>query len=403
MTTKQTLGDKIKHLRNTKGLTQSDLAGEDMTKSMLSQIENGRALPSMRSLQILAARLGVDAGYFLEEEQSEDLPRLVRDIEAKHKQKNYQSIISTVKPLMGGKLPMTVDAARLMEFYVSACYYTGTDGGEEAIQRAVEIYERFNLYVESAKVQYLAYALMFAQSRYQDSLELILRVREDYVSKKVGNDFLFEIDLHYAESVTLSALGDYDGSREAALAAIALSREEGVFYLTDHLYRVLSNLAQQSGNLDEARKYLDKAGLFVQLTEDDQSVQLLRLSEIRQANVEQRYEEALLLGQQCRTEAKGSRYESSWFLQSGIALYHLGRDEEALASLSKVTLPDDAYHPLDLAGYFTAYAYKAKIYASQGKMEEARQQSQIAYERVRQYPPSSYSKFIEATYLELHR
>ncbi|WP_019909882.1 helix-turn-helix domain-containing protein [Paenibacillus sp. HW567] len=402
MTTKLTLGDKVKHLRRTKGLTQSDLAGEDMTKSMLSQIENGRALPSMRSLQILAARLGVDAGYFLEEEQSGDLPRLVRDIEAMHKQKNYQSIVLTVKPLMEGKLPMTVDAARLMEFYVDACYYTGEDGWEEVIQRAVEIYERFNLYVESVKVQYMAYALLFAQSRYKDSLELILRLREDYVSKKVGNDFLFEIELHYAHSVTLSALGDYDGSREAALEAIKLSREQGVYYLTDHLYRVLSNLAQLSGNLDEAKMYLVKAGLYVQLTEDDLSIQLVRLSEIRQANVEQRYEEALLLAQQVRPQIKGSRYESNWYLQTGIALYHLGRDEEALANLSKVTLPDDAYHPLDRAGFFTVYAYKAKIYAGHGKMEEARQQSQIAYERVREYPPSAYTQFIEATFLELH-
>lgn len=402
MTTTQTLGDKIKHLRISKGLTQSDLAGEDMTKSMLSQIENGRALPSMRSLQILAARLGVDAGFFLEEEQNGDLTRLVRDMEVQFKQKNFQAIVSTVKPLMDGKLPMTVDTAQLMEFYVNACYYTGTEGGEEAIQRAVEIYERFNLYVESAKVQYLAYALLFAQSRYKESLELILRVREDYVSKKVGNDFLFEIELHYAHSVTLSALGDYDQSREAALAAIKLSREEGVYFLTDHLYRLLSNLAQLSGNLGEARKYLDKAGLFVQLTEDEQSLQLFRLSEIRQANMEQRYEEALLLGEQYRPLIKGSRYESNAYLQTGIALYYLGRDEEALANLSRVTLPDDAYHPLDRAGYFTAYAYKAKIYARQGKMEEARQQSEIAYERVGQYPPSAYSQFIEATYRELH-
>ncbi|OKP95699.1 helix-turn-helix transcriptional regulator [Paenibacillus sp. P46E] len=400
MTSKQTIGDKIKHLRTTKRLTQSELAGDDLTKSMLSQIENGRALPSMRSLQILAARLGVDAGYFLEEEQSVDLARLVRDIEARLKQKEYHSIVSAVKPLMDGKLPMTVDAARLMGFYVNACYYTGTEGGEEAIRRAVEIYERFNLYVESAKVQYLAYALLFTQSRYAESLELILRVREEYMSKKVGNDFLFEIDLHYAHSVTLSALGDYEGSRAAALAAIALSREEGVYYLADHLYRMLSNLALMSGNLEEAKLHLDKARLFARFTEDEQSIQLVHLAEIRLANVEQHYEEALVLGQQ--HQAEGSRYESSRCLQMGIALYYLGRDEEALASLSKVTLPDDAYHPLDRAGVFTSYAYKAKIYARQGKMEEARQQSQIAYERVQQYPPSVYSRLIENTYRELH-
>ncbi|MNC32474.1 hypothetical protein D3C75_808300 [compost metagenome] len=81
----------------------------------------------------------------------------------------------------------------------------------------------------------------------------------------------------------------------------------------------------------------------------------------------------------------------------------MGRDEEALAALSKVTLPDDAYHPLDRATVYTSYAYKAKIYARQGKMEEARQQSEIAYERVREYPTSVYKQFIETTYNELHQ
>lgn len=400
MTTQQMIGDKIKQLRQAKRLTQSELAGEAMTKSMLSQIENGRALPSMRSLQILAKRLGVDAGYFLEDGQGTDLARMVRDIEVQFKQKNYQSIVSSVQPLMDGKLPMTVDAARLMEFYVNACYYTGTDGGIDAISRAVEIYERFGLFVESAKVQYLAYALMFTQSRYKESLELILRVREEYISKKVGNDFLFELDLHYAESVSLSALGDYEGSRKAALAAIALSREEGVYHLTDHLYRVLSGLAQMSGNLEEAEKYLQKARQFVQFTEDELSVQLLELAEIRQANAERRYEEALRMGQQF--QAKESKYASSGCLVTGTALYYLGRDEEALAALSKVTLPDHAHHPLDRASVFTSYAYKARIYARQGKLEEARQQSQIAFERVQQYPPSVHREFIEDTYRELH-
>lgn len=189
MTTKLTIGDKVKQMRKAKGLTQTDLAGEHMTKSMLSQIENGRALPSMNTLQFLAGRLGTDAGYFLEGEHEAELGPLVRKIEQQYKAKQYKEIVAEIQPLMKDTLPMAVDAARLMEFYVGSCYHTGTEGGEEGIERAVEIYERFGLFVERAKIQYLAYALMFAKSRYQDGLELIRRVRKEYVNNKVGNDF----------------------------------------------------------------------------------------------------------------------------------------------------------------------------------------------------------------------
>ncbi|MNE50101.1 hypothetical protein D3C80_1446590 [compost metagenome] len=220
------------------------------------------------------------------------------------------------------------------------------------------------------------------------------------MSKKVGNNFLFELDLHYAESVTLSALGDYSGSRKAALDAIDLSREEGVYYLTDHFYRVLSNLALMAGSLEQAGHYLEKSRLYVELSEDRMSVQLLKLAQMRQANAEQRYEDALQIGEQF--QAEGDRYISSRSLAAGTALYHLGRDEEALELLSKVTLTDDVHHPLDRAAVFTSYAYKARIYARAGKLEEARQQSEIAYERVQNYPPSVFYTFIRDTYHDLH-
>lgn len=400
MTTKQTIGDKVKQLRKAKGLTQTDLAGGHMTKSMLSQIENGRALPSMNTLQFLAGRLGTDAGYFLEGDSEAELTPLVREIELQFKEKKHKEIIARLQPLIGNALPMTIDAARLLEFYVSSCYYTGTKGGEAELERAALIYERFGLYVERAKVQYIAYALMFAESRYAEGLELIRRVRKEYMSNKVGNDFIFEIDLHYAECVTLSALGDYAGCREAVLAALRVSREEGVYYLTDHLYRVLCLVALMSEDLKQAEAYLDKAKLFAQFTEAAESLELVHLAGIRLAVAKQNYSEVLALAEQY--PAKDSQFMPVVNLMIGVALYHLERDEEALAALSKVTLPDQVYHPLDRANLFTTYAYKAKIYIRQGQREEALRQSQVAYNEVKEYPPSVYVDMIIKTYHELN-
>lgn len=400
MTTKQTIGDKVKQLRKAKGLTQTDLAGEHMTKSMLSQIENGRALPSMNTLQFLAGRLGTDAGYFLEGENEAELAPLVREIGLQFKAKKYKEIISRLEPLIANTLPMTIDAARLLELYVSSCYYAGMKSGEAELERAALIYERFGLYVERAKIQYIAYALMFAESRYGEGLELIRRVRKEYMSSMVKNDFLFEIDLHYAECVTLSALGDYSGCREAALAALKLSREEGVYSLSDHLYRVLSLMALLTGDLKQAEAYLSKAKLFADFTEAAESMELVDLGQIRLALAKRSYGEVLILAE--HYPAKGSQFMPVVHLMTGAALYHLERDEEALASLSKVTLNEQVYHPLDRANLLTAYAYRAKIFARQGRVEEARHEVQYAYGQVKGYPPSMYIDLIEDTYRELN-
>ncbi len=63
-----TLGEKLKQARVEAGLSQRQLCGEEITRNMLSQIENGAAQPSMKTLHYLAARLGRPMSYFLEDE-----------------------------------------------------------------------------------------------------------------------------------------------------------------------------------------------------------------------------------------------------------------------------------------------------------------------------------------------
>ena len=65
------IGTKIKELRSAKMMTQQELAGEHITRNMLSRIENGFALPSLPSLLYIADRLSVTPGYLLAAEGEE--------------------------------------------------------------------------------------------------------------------------------------------------------------------------------------------------------------------------------------------------------------------------------------------------------------------------------------------
>ena len=62
------LGEKLRQARLEAGLSQRALCGEEITRNMLSRIENGAAQPSMRTLQYLADRLGKPMSFFLEEQ-----------------------------------------------------------------------------------------------------------------------------------------------------------------------------------------------------------------------------------------------------------------------------------------------------------------------------------------------
>lgn len=57
------LGERLRQLRVAAGLTQTDLAGERFSKEYVSQIERGKTRPTSETVEWLAARLGVDAGF----------------------------------------------------------------------------------------------------------------------------------------------------------------------------------------------------------------------------------------------------------------------------------------------------------------------------------------------------
>lgn len=73
------LGEKLRQARLEQGLSQRQLCGEEITRNMLSQIENGSASPSVATLCYLARRLGKSVSYFLEEEaHTSDFPSMER-------------------------------------------------------------------------------------------------------------------------------------------------------------------------------------------------------------------------------------------------------------------------------------------------------------------------------------
>src|SRR5205823_1216110 len=61
------VGGLVRQARLAAGLTQAELAGSEMTKALISHIEHGRVRPSLRTLHVIARRLGRDVHEFLDE------------------------------------------------------------------------------------------------------------------------------------------------------------------------------------------------------------------------------------------------------------------------------------------------------------------------------------------------
>lgn len=92
------LGDKIKKLRKEKGLTQLDLTDNNISRSMLSLIENGLTNPSMTTLQYIADKLEKPLAYFLVDsyEVSEKCESLITSVEQLAQSKRYEEVIKEI-------------------------------------------------------------------------------------------------------------------------------------------------------------------------------------------------------------------------------------------------------------------------------------------------------------------
>jgi transcriptional regulator with XRE-family HTH domain len=63
-----TMGQRILQARLAAGMSQRELAGEEITRNMLSSLEHDAATPSVATLRYLARRLGRPVSYFLGED-----------------------------------------------------------------------------------------------------------------------------------------------------------------------------------------------------------------------------------------------------------------------------------------------------------------------------------------------
>ena len=98
------IGYKIKKMRIAAGLTQSQLAGEQITRNMLSYIESGKALPSLDTLSYLASRLSVPLSFLVSNDNNlffYEKKDKMEDIKKSFAEANYEKCIDLISKLDG--------------------------------------------------------------------------------------------------------------------------------------------------------------------------------------------------------------------------------------------------------------------------------------------------------------
>lgn len=392
----KTLGEKIRTLRKEKRLTQSALAGDELTKSMLSQIENGKATPSMKTLQYIADKLGCEVSFLLEEKDVKSAS-LVHEMKQFIQQKKYNDVYEKLHPIVHGELPATLDAARLYKLYVGAAINTKNYDVHTYVKKALSIFKKYSLYRESTETEIWLVLALFYKKQYTEGLQLIHSIRDEYKQLQIELDTLLQIQLLSYEAFVFLAAGDYEKCKTIILQSLAFSKKKQVYYRTDELYRILSHQAVFFNDKEGYLYYLKKAEQFAVFIEDKLSIAVLDILKAYFHNsMTKQYTKALEHVEAYKQyEIEGG--EGYYYIEKGKALYGLHRYEEALDALRKVTMPPYAGHPVDRAWILTAGSFCALCYMKLDNKEQALYEAQKAYDAIQEYHVPMFASFIEET------
>ncbi|AXO92457.1 transcriptional regulator [Bacillus anthracis] len=394
-----TLGEKIKALRKEKKLTQTELAGSELTKSMLSQIENGKATPSMKTLQYIAEKLGCETSFLLEEDDDE-IVVLIQKMERLIKNK-CDEVYETLLPIIQKELPSTLNTARLYKQFITAAAVMNDYNIEYYVETAVSIFEKYTLYRESTETKLLFYYMLFKQKKYKECLQMIATIRDEYKAKNLEMDLITHIQLYLKEAIILLAYGNYEKCEKVILDALAFSKKHQVYYKTDEFYRILSYQKIITTDKEQYLYYIKKSEQFAIFTEDTLSAANVDILKAYYYNtVTNEYTIALEHLEQFREKLKNDpifQDDGLYYLEKGKSLYGLKRYKEALETLKHATIPDYMNHPLDQSWVLTAGSYRALCYIELQDKKSALKEAKKAVQAIDSYPDSIFTSFIKET------
>ena len=403
-----TLGERVRKLRKQQKMTLEALAGKELTKGMLSLIENNKANPSIESLNYIASQLGVEVTELLEEISGQELRKVLDQAELLFNTKyevltdELEQVIHLIEPYLP-KLTQGYEAARLLELYGRCLSLSSPSDSVVLLKRVSNMYEDLHLITKKADIgRYLA-LIPFMSHEYQKALDILLEERTKLEANILWIDPLSRMDYDYLEAVLYFAVGKKEDATRVMNEAIQYCNEHKIFKQIDNLFRLAAAQAMMDEDVEKKDYYLKKLEAYSEFSDDEDSKIFIQYANIHYLNTfKKAYIEADALYNNFPFEQINFKIFAPYFLlERGKTFYGLGQFKEALEKLNEVKIPVVTHHPIDLSIFYEKYAYIALCYLELNQIETAVDAIKVAMANIEKMPDTPYKVFIHTTYEEV--
>ncbi len=298
------LGKKLRAARKELALTQDQLAGTSFTKSFISQVEHGRAMPSLESLQLLAARLKKPLSYFTEPGLEEKIHRLdlANKLGAERLRRGAweEGLLHFTEALALAREINDQFREGIACLNIGQAYLKGGDhqNSLEHFEKGLALFEEIPDWEHLAMAGYFIGLAHYQVQNFQGALDWYKKA-QDALQHVSGADIYFEAALQYNASLAYNALerntealsryaqalelcggiadleqmstvylekalsmnekGDLSGALEAASSAEGISRAIARINLVANIENNMAAILVEQGQLDRAFELLEKS------------------------------------------------------------------------------------------------------------------------------------------------
>ncbi len=259
------LGDRVRQLRISAGLTQSELARGRFSKEYISQIERGKTRPTAETVGWLAERLGVDHAFLTSGVSGDAQARteaLVARAEALVERRDHDDAITTFREaleLLGEGAGVELQVRGLSGLAWAQIQRGEVRAGLRQLERARMLVEdpvfseldRADVLFRLGVARYLISSLATAVALFGEALVLVER-------SPLPSDPL-RVSILTWRSRCYRRQRDYEAAREDVENALELAESIGDSRALGEAYFQASLLAERSGHWVLARTYAERA------------------------------------------------------------------------------------------------------------------------------------------------
>jgi tetratricopeptide (TPR) repeat protein len=272
------LGERLRQLRVGAGMTQSDLAGDRFSKEYVSQIERGKTRPTRETIEWLAAKLGVDAGFLERGVSADERSRVEAMLARAEALTNAHHYDEAIEELENSRTAVLATGAAELEYRALAAEaWARMERGE--VRPALQQLERCRTIADSpgfsdvdrARILFRMGVCRYHLSSIASAVALFSEALSQAEASNLPCDLLRSEILGW-RSRCYRRQRDLEAAREDVERALELAQALDDHRTMANVYFQASLVAERMGHWVLARSYAERAKAYYEQINDERNV-----------------------------------------------------------------------------------------------------------------------------------